>query len=598
MGVLASVALMSAAPLQSHAEPRAIVRGDIPDALLPLLEAAVEQVREPPSSAFEARRRAAGVSESIIAVLRSEGYYGYSIDVDVDDGPPLRGVVRVATGPQFRIDRLNVDFEGTRVATEANRVTLTRMEQTLASNPDLQPGQPGRAQTVLAGEAAGLALLRNSGFADAVPLPRRVVVDHATATVQPTLVYDPGLLVTLGGLEISGQTRTLPRWLRLLPDWQAGDTFNPGHLQTLQRRLLETGAYSGVTVSLSDQTPTDGEGSSRTVLVQLTDKPQSLIETEISYSTSEGFGGNLTYSRFNVFGRGDTSSFGLRLAEIEKSLSAQLRLPHWQRAEQPAILSLEAFQDDTEAFRETGVGASLDVTRRYSEFSFVSLGARANINRGREPSFLNPREGIERDYVALAGRAAFALDRTDNRLNPTHGYRLDGVLEPTVLFGDAELGFARLQLQATGYQSLTPRLVLAGRANSAALLNGSIPEVPSARRLYVGGGGSVRGYEFQGIGPRYADENRTPVGGLSLFEVSAEVRYRLENSRFGFVGFLDAGSLSSTQTPDFSDIRTGAGLGVRYFLDFAPIRFDLAVPLDSRRGGSDIQVYIGVGQGF
>jgi translocation and assembly module TamA len=587
------------APSPSFAEPRARVIGDIPEALRPLLENAVEQVREPPASAFEARRRAAGVAESVIAVLRSEGYYGYTVTPDVDDGPPLRGIVRVQTGPRFLIVQpevvLQAQGDGGVARDLPDRPDLSA--QALGSL-GLQAGQPGRAEDILSAEAAVLGTLRASGYADAEVLPRRVVVDHATQTVQPTFSFNPGSLTRLGGVEQIGESRTLPRWLRRLPEWNRGDVFTPTRLAALERRILETGAYDGVAVSLAPADPDDPPGAPRRVLVQLTDKPEALVETELSYSTSEGIGGDVRYSRFNLFGRGDTVTLGARYAQIEQRVEAEVRLPHWERPRQTALFGLEAFRDDTEAFRETGIGVRLDVNRQFSDWSFASLGGTANVNRGREPSFTNPAEGIERDYTALAVRAAFAFDQTDNRLNPLHGYRLDGVLEPTSLSGDANLVFARLQAQATAYVTPVERLTLAARGNVASLIGGSIPEIPSARRLYAGGGGSVRGYEYQGIGPRYNDVDRTPVGGLSLIEVSGELRYRFSGSRFGMVTFVDAGTLSEDQVPDLSDVRYSAGIGVRYFLDFAPIRFDVALPLDSRRGSDDIQIYIGVGQGF
>ncbi|MCU0881989.1 MAG: autotransporter assembly complex protein TamA [Hyphomonadaceae bacterium] len=573
--------------------------GDIPEALRPLLENAVEQVREPPSSAFEARRRAAGVAEAVIAVLRSEGYYGYTVTPDVDDGPPLRGIVRVETGPRFLILQPEIMIETSGdTGTGSQPSGQVGLQEQARRSLQLANGAPGRAEDILAAEASALGLLRASGYADAEVLPRRVLVDHASRTVQPTFSFNPGPLTRLGGVELIGASQTLPRWLRRLPEWTPGEVFTPARLAALERRILETGAYNGAAVSLAPTDPDQPAGTPRRVLVQLTDKPEALVETELSYSTSEGIGGDVSYSRFNLFGRGDTASIGLRYAQIEQRIEAELRLPHWQRPRQTALFGLEAFRDDTEAFRETGIGVRLDVTRQFSDWSFVSLGGTANINRGREPSFSNPAQGIERNYTALAVRAAFALDRTDNRLNPLEGYRLDGVFEPISLTGDANLVFARLQTQITGYVTPAERLTLAARGNVASLLGGSIPEIPSARRLYAGGGGSVRGYEYQGIGPRYNDADRTPVGGLSLVEVSGEVRYRFENSRFGMVTFVDAGTLSDNQVPDLTDIRYSAGLGVRYFLDFAPIRFDVAVPLDSRRGSDDVQIYIGVGQGF
>src|SRR3546814_9725375 len=81
------------------------------------------------------------------------------------------------------------------------------------------------------------------------------------------------------------------------------------------------------------------------------------------------------------------------------------------------------------------------------------------------------------------------------------------------------------------------------------------------RRFYAGGGGSVRGYGYQDIGPR--DANDDPIGGRGLAELSVEARIRFGN--FGVVPFIDAGNISTDFLPDLNDFQVGAGIGVRYY---------------------------------
>jgi translocation and assembly module TamA len=63
--------------------------------------------------------------------------------------------------------------------------------------------------------------------------------------------------------------------------------------------------------------------------------------------------------------------------------------------------------------------------------------------------------------------------------------------------------------------------------------------------------------------------------------------------------FVDGGNAYADPSPDFSDLFWGAGVGVRYFTSFAPLRLDLAFPLDRREGLDDgLQVYVSLGQAF
>src|SRR3546814_4965749 len=93
--------------------------------------------------------------------------------------------------------------------------------------------------------------------------------------------------------------------------------------------------------------------------------------------------------------------------------------------------------------------------------------------------------------------------------------------------------------------------------------------IAPSRRCYAGGGGSVRGYGYQDIGPR--DPNNDPIGGRSLTEFSIEARVKAFGN-FGVVPFLDAGNIYTSPLPKFSDLRFGTGLGVRYYSNFGPIR--------------------------
>ena len=107
----------------------------------------------------------------------------------------------------------------------------------------------------------------------------------------------------------------------------------------------------------------------------------------------------------------------------------------------------------------------------------------------------------------------------------------------------------------------------------------------------------MRGYGYQDVGPHYADN--TPQGGLSLFEASVEFRHRFKDSPLGVVGFIDAGSVGLDSAPNFTRISPAVGVGVRYSLGFAPIRADIALPLDKLPGASQsFQVYLSIGQAF
>ena len=185
------------------------------------------------------------------------------------------------------------------------------------------------------------------------------------------------------------------------------------------------------------------------------------------------------------------------------------------------------------------------------------------------------------------------FDTSNNLLDPTKGYRINLKLSPETSLGDNTLFYGRAVVEGTAYYPFGS-FVLAGRARLGSIVGADQADIAPSRRFYGGGGGSVRGFGYQQLGPK--DPNGDPIGGRSLVEGSVEGRYRFGN--YGVVAFLDAGQVYTSSTPGFSDIRMGVGIGARLYTNFGPLRLDVATPLGRRPGESKVSVYVSIGQAF
>lgn len=118
--------------------------------------------------------------------------------------------------------------------------------------------------------------------------------------------------------------------------------------------------------------------------------------------------------------------------------------------------------------------------------------------------------------------------------------------------------------------------------------------VPVEDRFFLGGSSSVRGWGRSELGPR--DSEGTPIGGKSLIEASAELRYPIIGILSGAV-FTDAGNI---WLDEFSyrvdDLRYAVGLGIRVATAIGPVRLDAARPVFDDE--DEIQVHLSVGQAF
>ena len=575
----ASLAAICAATAAS-AEPRAAIQGVQEEDLRERIERAVGEVDGPPGSRFEARRRANAAADSAIALLRSEGYYGYTVEPDVTEGENPRPVVRIDPGPAFTIQAPDLAFVGPEPEGDAAEAARASIGLTI--------GEAGRAPDIVEAEGRIVSSLQGRGYADARVEPRQVVVDHADRSVRPTFRVAAGELVRLDGLEFQQIGRTNRRWLESLVPWRAGEVYRPNDVAELERRLLDTGVYDSVTVALAPRSRPDGL---RPVVVSLADRPRGTQEFLASISTSEGYSIESRWTRYNRFGRADILSLLTRLGTLDSRVEIDLSRPHFRRPQRTLHLGGALYRTETEAFDESGVRAVADLTQRWGKTTYFTYGL--SLEGLQTTEFLQ-----ERNFFATTLLAAFNLDRSDDPLDPRRGYRLEGRVEPTALAGDTSLAFLRTVAGGSIYFPFgeEAKTVIASRLRLGVILGGEIPSVPASRRFYAGGGGSVRGYEYQAIGPRAP--NGKPFGGLSLLETSVELRRRNIWRQVGGVVFLDAGSVSEQAFPGGDDLKAAVGFGVRYDLGFAPIRADLAVPLNKRDGEAAFQVYLSIGQAF
>uniref|UniRef100_UPI0018DFC1B8 autotransporter assembly complex protein TamA n=1 Tax=Roseomonas rosulenta TaxID=2748667 RepID=UPI0018DFC1B8 len=464
-----------------------------------------------------------------------------------------------------------------------------------AAESGLSPGDPARPESVLAAEDAMREALRRAGHPLAAVAGREAVVDHDRRTMDVTWRLAAGPRATFAAPEVTGQVRTNTGLLeRTVARQIEGQDYSPAALERARRALVALGVFESVRIEAAMSL---APGDRLPVTFRVAERPLRAFGGTLSYETNYGAGVSLFWEHRNLFGGAERLRLEgevARLAEGDFSNAtyrafATLTLPEIWRRDIRLIARAGAVRELLDAYDRDAILVSALAERRLSERTALQAGPQFETGRIGRYGDLEP-------FTLVGFVMGLRWDGTTSLLDPTSGARASVTATPWWSL-DNGVTYTRLLAIGSTYLDVTgdQRGVLALRGAVGAAVGATRDEITLDKRFYAGGGGSVRGYVFQSIGPR--DAGNKPLGGASLMEGSVEWRQRISGP-WGAVVFVDAGAVGEDAVPGTGGFRVGAGVGLRYLTAIGPIRVDVGVPLNPQRGDPAYGLYVGIGQAF
>lgn len=523
-------------------------------------------------------------------LMFSQGWYDATIAARIDRTPgkdgALTAVLGVSPGTRYRLGKINV------------AAGPTEPPGLIERSLSLQPGEPLEAERVQEAEANIALVLPQNGYAFAETGKRDVELDPETHEADYTLPVTVGPRGRFGNVTTHGKLAFSADHAQVIARFKRGELYDSRKLDDLRKALLTTGLFASVAAQpvRTGQPAPDGTEYVDIDVEQHAGPPRT-IAADLGYGSGEGFRVRANWTHRNLFPPEGALELGLAAGTDEQSGSVTFRKSNAGQRDRTLLVGLEAQRARHDAYNAlTGtltVRLSRDSTPLWQKRLTWALGAQAIGSIEEDYNFALGAKAERRFVVGvLTGQIGF--DRTDSLLDPSHGYRLQLLVQPEVESWEGLHPYLRTQFDASAYHPVTRSLVVAGRFRLGSISGIDRFTLAPSRRYFAGGGGSVRGFAFQQLGPK--DPLGNPLGGLSLIEGSAELRYRFGD--FGVVGFVDAGQTYLSSLPDFSGIRAGVGVGVRYYTSLGPLRVDLATPLARRAGENRFNLYISIGQAF
>lgn len=559
------------------------IRGAPSDEVLRLLNEVSElknQIDRPPPTPYTLRRRAELDIPRFQEVLHAYGYYDEKIELFFSgEFPDMEITAVIDPGVCYRfgsITLLDADEEGSPLSC-------------LPQDPFTPlKGTGVRSDLILDMEDQLLLSLACLGYPLAKMESREVVADQTAKEVFVTFSVNPGPKSFFGCVTFGGLKSVRSRFVQKRLLWKYGDLFNPKCVQASDQYLQESGLFSIVQITHPDELD---EAGLLPMHIEVTETKQRHIGLGVSYSTDESVGAMGQWRHDNFTGWGDTLSLNGEVSKIIKRATLFYGLPDFMRRYQELVYLAEYKREDAPGYIEREVSTTLRIDRKVSINTSFSFGLRYE-------RLLSTKSDNDENYNLFSLPLVYLHNTTNRLLDPSRGLQFNYKFTPYLAAFNNSLYFMKQELQTALIFPLIPskRVIFAGAAQFGSILGDSRQEIPAPKRFYAGSSASLRGYAYLTVSPL---DGTKPIGGRSLMIFQFEPRVRIYGRIYG-AAFYELGNVFSGSLPPLNKkLLRSTGVGVRYLTAIGPLRFDIAFPLDRRRGiDKSFQLYASIGQTF
>lgn len=506
--------------------------------------------------------------------LESKGFYSAQISTQSSTLKLIE--LNVLPGSQYTIKNLTINHSsGIKVP-----ITLENLKQ----KDSLIASDVLRAKS----EIAQYVKNNNCLFNIKVDYQATVAIDEPLANVVFNIMESPQ--VNYGDISWEGLKTVKDSVIENLLKLKKGRCFKRTELDQQRIEFLRSSLIANATQELT----LDQSANLVNIHYVFTEAQHKTIKTGVAMVTDEGLEVSGSWENRNVFGSGERLLIDIAVNPKNKIIKSELEFPNFYSEKNNLLLNAEIEDHELEAYETKGLSLSANLRRMITSRSYGQLGIKY-----KHSEITQQDEQEKFDILSLP--ISYVIDTTKNPLDPRTGAKAEWLLEHFLVLSGEASDFTKFNFSLSGYKTanqLVWQPTLAAKLSSGLISNIKNSELIPANELYfVGGGGSVRGYPYQTLGPLY--QNNDPAGGLSYAELSLEGRFHV-TQQWGFAIFTEGGSAFIENSPAFdSRWKWSAGFGMRYYTGFAPMRIDLAFPLSKRKGIDDsFQLYISIGEAF
>lgn len=439
---------------------------------------------------------------------------------------------------------------------------------------------------------------RGFAYADVTPLTSE---DDEKHLVDITYRISKREKVRFERINISGNERTRDKVIRRELDVIEGEFFSGGGLRRSTQNLHRLGFFEDVEI----QTKKGSQDDLILLNINVKERATGSLSMGIGYSSFDKTTGTFQLSENNLFGRGQKLSAAITIGTRTADFSINFTEPWFLDRRLSVSPTVYHFSREYDEYTKDSQGGGLRVgfpINRLDRFTTITLGYRYD---DAEITDVGPNSAPE--IQEMAGRNVtssfsfkLARDSRDKMWDTTRGsinsFKFEYAGDPL----GGTVAFNRYEPRTAWFFPLFWETVFLVQGKLGYLVERTEDGIlPSFQKYRIGGINTVRGFEAFSISP-IDPLTGDKVGGEKMMVYNLEYRFPLLKSQ-GVTGlvFFDAGNVwRKQQNYSFSDLRTSAGGGIRWYSPVGPLRLEYGVNLDPRPGESSGKFEFAIGGFF
>ncbi len=403
-------------------------------------------------------------------------------------------------------------------------------------------------------------------------------VHQDSETIDIKFIMTPKERVYVNRVDVAGNYDTrdnvILRELRLAD----GDLFSGSKIERTQERLYKTDYFKKVDIKTE---PTDNPAEVN-LIIEVEENNTGTISAGVGYSTYDGVGVSASVSQNNLFGRGYKIGVEGYVSENEVNMKTYFWNPRVNDTNLGMGVSLYGIEQNWTYYDKDTLGGQLNFGYPLGEYTYLRWGYKYDTY-----TIYNVSDTVAdsiADYIGDNWSSVFVTsvtrDTTNSNFFPTRGTKTRLAVE----YGGDFLGGDDNFIKTTGefgfYYALFPTFTFHARGVLGGVFKNTDKVIPAFERFYIGGIGTIRGYEYSEISPRDVDTDDT-IGADRIFYSSVELPWLFEpDLGLALVPFFDfATSTDSLQHSFFENYYYSAGLELRWRSPMGDLRFAYGYPL-------------------